>query len=949
MNISPNSPNINTYTDFGMNQNIIQQNAQTNAAYNNVSLPSSHSVGQSLLNNNMPVSYTKIADIDVPGVKDKASLFKLANGQKVVILPKKGPTYVRTSYNVGSLNEPDDLRGISHFIEHNLFNGSKDYKAGEYDKQVTKLGGYTNAFTSFDETQYYLNLQLLEDNSLEEAIKLNANLTQFPTFPVEQLEKEKEPVKQEIDMCADIVSNKPYSTMLKNMFSISSSSDDLVIGTKDNINALTREKVLDYYNTWYTPDNAVTVITGDVDVNETIGLVSKYFNKKPDTSKINQRKYEPLIPVNKPIRTDVKQSTDPNAFITMGFPIEAGTSQRELDKLNVLLGFISSRSSNISKKLDKYGLQADFGILKLSSAPDGAKVISADISLPEEQTEEVLKIIYDGIIDLANNPPDEQTLREIINPIIKGKENIAEYSSDISSELINIVKRNDLNYFADSTAAISSLTPQDISLLARKYLDLNKISICVAHPEQTSNEEIIQNHRNINAQNKPISFGKSINVAQSLAEEVNKIQEFRLPNNMEVSIFPTENPSTVSMYLEINGNYNDSASKSAVMVLSKLLQNGSLFKDNVTMDKLQRQLNLTTRISASSDSIGISANIDTNKINESLDLIKENLLYPNFTQEKFDNAKQILKDILLNSKASPYDKLEQELHPNSMYYADKKAQLEALDKLTLADIQQLYASILNNGQAKVAIAAPINQHPEITSAFANKLSTDLPMFKPFVKDIEYNTNIYRPNTTEKILTAVENNAQASIVQSYQYKNTGNIDDTAKIKLMNIILGSGGMSSRLFNDLRNNEKLAYSVGSSLDSCHDMGSIDLFIETSTDPDITPEASPENITKSLNGFKRNIEKLKTQNVSDEELQSAKVQLKSSILDLLESSDSKTDIGSKGLESRYGKEYYSKLLEAIDKITVDDIRAAANYVFKDAPITSIVASQKTIDSLNL
>ena len=74
--------------------------------------------GVSQVNSNLPIGYTKIAEITVPNCEEKASLFKLANGQKVVILPKQGPTYVKTTFNVGSMNEPDNKRGISHFIEH---------------------------------------------------------------------------------------------------------------------------------------------------------------------------------------------------------------------------------------------------------------------------------------------------------------------------------------------------------------------------------------------------------------------------------------------------------------------------------------------------------------------------------------------------------------------------------------------------------------------------------------------------------------------------------------------------------------------------------------------------------------------------------------------------------------------------------------------------------------
>ena len=163
-----------------------QGKSPNSAVQNSVQIPSADVSGIAQINSNIPVSYTKIADIPVPGINKTASVFKLANGQKIAILPKEGPTFIRTSFNVGALNEPDNIRGISHFIEHNLFNGSKDLAPGEYDKKLSAMGGYTNAYTSYGETQYYLSAELLENDSLEQAIKLNAMQTQFPTFPQEQ-------------------------------------------------------------------------------------------------------------------------------------------------------------------------------------------------------------------------------------------------------------------------------------------------------------------------------------------------------------------------------------------------------------------------------------------------------------------------------------------------------------------------------------------------------------------------------------------------------------------------------------------------------------------------------------------------------------------------------------------------------------------------------------------
>ena len=171
---------------------------------------------------------------------------------------------------------------------------------------------------------------------------------------------------------------------------------------------------------------------------------------------------------------------------------------------------------------------------------------------------------------------------------------------------------------------------------------------------------------------------------------------------------------------------------------------------------------------------------------------------------------------------------------------------------------------------------------------------------------------------------------------------------AKIELLNIILG-GGMSSRLFTDLREDKKLAYSVGSGRLNEKDTDSIVLHIATTTDSPDPNEGSPENLTQALEGFQDNVNKLKTENVSQKELENAKIQYKTEILDNFETSIGKTSAFASSKYSPYDMNYWSQIFDAIDKVTVDDIRAAANYIFANPPITSIVASQKTFDTLGI
>ena len=270
------------------------------------------------LNVRLPISYSHTEDIKFTD-DITAHCYKLANGQKVVIVPKDGPTIIKSYINTGSFNEPDNLRGISHFIEHNLFNGSVDLGEKVFFDEVNKMGADTNASTSFDKTDYFISSNLLDEADEEKQIQLHAGMILSPKFLLDKLEKEKKIVNEEINMCVSEDENLGFSQTIKNLFNIKSSSMDLIAGTTDNISSLTRDDVVNYFNNNYYPANMVTVITGEVEPQKTMELVSKYFNstKVP----VQNRHYEKMTPIDKSVRQDLisTKSDSDNTTIFLGF------------------------------------------------------------------------------------------------------------------------------------------------------------------------------------------------------------------------------------------------------------------------------------------------------------------------------------------------------------------------------------------------------------------------------------------------------------------------------------------------------------------------------------------------------------------------------------------------------------------------------------------------------
>ena len=150
----------------------------------------------------------------------------------------------------------------------------------------------------------------------------------------------------------------------------------------------------------------------------------------------------------------------------------------------------------------------------------------------------------------------------------------------------------------------------------------------------------------------------------------------------------------------------------------------------------------------------------------------------------------------------------------------------------------------------------------------------------------------------------------------------------------------------FNDLREKQKLAYSVSSHLNHIYKTQTLALTIGTTTENKETGEISYDNLQKSIEGFKKHINKLKCEKVSEEELKSAKLALKNGILESNEGGINKTANLNYSVGNPYGLTHQNKLLDEIDKITPEDIYNAANYIFNEKPVYSIVATENTLNA---
>ena len=878
-----------------------------------------------------PMPYQKLGEFKLP-YDLNANLYKFANGQRVIIIPKEGKTVLKTFVNTGSMNEPDNLRGISHYIEHNLFNGSDGLESGEFFKKVYEMGASTNASTGFSETNYYISSNLLTENDLETKVKLHASMMETPRFATEMLEKEKGIVNSEINMITANPLNIGINKTLKNLYQIETSSLDMIGGTTSNITNLKREDVVKYFDDNYYPANMVTVVTGEVEPEATMKLLSKHFSSKKLPP--SQRYQENLVPIKEPVREDIISDKATATSVILAFDGPKNNDAEEKVLVQALSSMLTmAKTSRIDKKLKDYNSSAFMEVERISSDKNANRAILLLAEGTENNSEAIIKTIYTEIARLAQNPPSEEELDVIKKRMLKAFSMIFERSEFVNSFVGGVFLDDDLNYFTQYEKFVNALTPEKISEGAKKYLDLNKVALTVVHPATATEESIKANHNKV----ANISFTGS--VKQKQAVNMNNVKEYKLKNNFSVVLHDSNNNNAKLKVLYQNNKYPENLKPGTAELLLKILNSGSINKTEQEFQSELDKLSIETLVMSSECAIAGRSSFFADDMEQALKSVKEVLQTPRFEEETLAKMKSELRDELETSEKSVNDKLIPELFKGLPSGYSKQDVLNSIDSVTLDDVKALHKFIMENSQANIVVSAPFSKKSELKQIVFKEIA-ELPEVKPKNCDVK---EIFKPQDELKILTDVHEKPQAQIVKAYKFPINQNLKDEISLNLLNTILG-GNPSSRLFQDLREEQKLAYSVRSNLSLTGDVGVMSLSIGTTTDNKETGEVSYDNLQKSINGFNKHIDLITKEKVSEKELQNAKLTLKNNILSMNETNSGKSESLQSGLISPYGLEQVNQTLNIIDEITVDDIHNAANYIFAGKPVYSILATENTL-----
>jgi zinc protease len=408
---------------------------------------------------------------------------QLANGLKVLLHEDHSVPVVNVQviYSVGSKNERQGRSGFAHLFEHIMFKGSENLGPQEHSDFITSIGGEVNAGTDFDRTVYY---QTIPSNYLERILWMEADRLRSLDVTEENFKSERDVVKEERRLR---VENPPFGRLLDVVLGNTYTKHPyriLPIGSMEDLNAATLQDVRDFHATWYVPNNATMVISGDFEPAETLGWVEKYFASIP--------KGKPLVREipQEPAQTAERRVTDyhantplPAVLFTYHIP-EAG--HPDLYPLEVAGSILSQgESSRLYRKLvyeEQMALAAGGQVLALDDP--GVFFFYAFLQAGQTTPEAAEKILVAEADRLKTQPVPAEELAKAKNQLIAGmvfgQETVTEKGDAIGYAATVL---GDVSLVNRQLAEYQKVTAEDIQRVARKYFTPENRTVIHMLPE----------------------------------------------------------------------------------------------------------------------------------------------------------------------------------------------------------------------------------------------------------------------------------------------------------------------------------------------------------------------------------------------------------------------------------------------------------------------------------
>ncbi len=808
----------------------------------------------------------------------------LTNGMRVVILRNSlAPVVtVENNFMVGGDETPPGFPGMAHAQEHMAFRGCSGMTADQTAAIFAQMGGENNADTQQNITQYFETVPAAD---LDVALEASAACMRGIDDSQAEWARERGAIEQEV---ARDLSNPTYKfidRMNADMFAGTPYAHD-PLGTKSSFDATTGPMLRAFEQKWYTPGNAILVIVGDVDPTATLAKIKQLFGSIPS---------HPLPPHPAIHLLPVKNESfnlDSNLPYTLGFIAYRmpGTDSPDYAASQILADVLSSQ------RADLYGM-----------VPAG-KALAAEFGMAETYPKASVGF---GLVA-------EPAQVDVVAAIQQMRQILENYATHgVPADLVDAAKRSEVagaefqrnsipglaDVWSNALAAEGRASPEeDVDALKRVTVaDVNRVA-----------REFLTGQNSITATLKPVptgqpvaskGFGGAEQVTAAPTKPVvlppwaaNALDKLKVPTDF-VQVSDTTLPNGIRLIVKTdrisptvtvmgNVDHNSDLQTSPGMDGVAAVLDGLYSYGTQTMDRLAFQKALDDIAANESAGYNFSVEVLKDHFSRGVELLAANELHPALPQHAFDVVRQQTAMFVAGDLKSPSYKTSRALDLALLPAGDpalRQTTPATLAKVTLADVKQYHDSTLRPDLTTIVVIGDVT--PEEAKAVILKWfgawkavgpapNTTLPPVPPNKPSA---TNVADPEAVQDTVELSEELPLNRLSPEYY-----------PLQLGNHVLGGGFYATRLYHDLRQEAGYVYYVGVSLDAD----------KTRATYTVEYGCNPENVSKARALVVRDLEQMRTQNVSPAELHQAKAIL----LRQIPLSESSEEAVAKGILGRAG-----------------------------------------------
>lgn len=852
---------------------------------------------------------------------------KLPNGLTVLLKEDHAAPIVAVNvwFGVGSVHETEVMNGLAHFQEHMVFKGTTKYGVGDIARIVKSHGGNLNAGTSYSYTMYYV---VLPSESFATALEVQADAMMHSTFDPEEFKKERLVVIDEARMYDD----RPESFTFYRTMELGFKKHTYrrpIAGYQDIVEKITRDQLVEFYNNYYRPSNAVLVVVGDVDADSAMAEIEKTYGVwKGGKVATNE---PPVEPAQKGFRFKAYEGPMDHAYLGAGFHVPSLLDE-DYPALQMLAELLSAgRSSRLYRRVrEEKQLVTSVGADLLAEKWPGFFLVAA--SMPREKWEPACEATFAEIERFKHERPGDDELDKARRQVERGMFKELETMEGQASNLGYYQLLGDYQLADRHREAIKRVTAERAMEVARKYFHPDNLSLVAYTPKENaggmvSEDAVTTLIRGALSSDGGVHDMPSKVALHDQAAPVTKRAEarggaanltrFKLDNGVRVLLKPRPDVPLVSMLVNFpgGGRFQPEGKSGLAMLTHRVLTKGSARFSAEEIAARIEGLGGGIDSYSSFDTGGVACGVLSEYAEDAVEIYRDVLRAPKFDAARVEQEKARLLDELARRHDNPVqftlDRLFRATFGDHPYAYPFLGDAEQAKQLSASDCSDWYRSLLTPDRAVLSIVGDMTM--ERARSVAERLLGDLPAGKASAPWPDAPVGAVHPG--EHVLRR-KGIKQAVVFVGYPAPKLLSEEAKALEVLNGVLTGLGG---RLFVELRDKRSLGYMTGSAFNPLFQRG---IFFGYAN-----PGA--EGVDEAVRVILHELDLVTRELVSDDELSLSKEWLHGShVMELQRNGAQAAEYGTYEALG-FGYETVDKIPGWIRSVTKEQMMAVAKQVF--------------------